>query len=128
MGYMTNRLSFRTLSMANIERLTEASKNKKHKFHKSTKWSESQWLKAVVGELGEYANISKKFDRGDFTEEEFKREASKELADVVIYLEILASKLNIDLGVAIKDKFNEVSLRIDSKIYIGDDDDWHLQK
>lgn len=127
MGYITNGASFNTLREANKARLQEAVKNKHHKFHKSTKWTESQWLKAVVGELGEYANLSKKYDRGDMSETEFKKEADKELADVLIYLDILAMKIGIDLGIAAKYKFNEVSERVNSNIEIGDDDDWHYR-
>ena len=71
-----------------------------------------------MGELGEYANIRKKFERGDITEEEFQVEAAKELADVQIYLDILAFRLGIDLGSAVKRKFNEVSKRVGSPILI----------
>lgn len=125
MGYMTGGLSFDTLREANKARLEEAKKNKKHKFHKSVKWTESQWYKATSGELGEYANFSKKFDRGDFKEAEFKKHAAKELADVAIYLDMLANKIGVNLGQAIKDKFNEVSELVNSNIEIGDDNDWH---
>lgn len=128
MGYMTNGISFNLIREANKKRLEEASKNKNHKFYKSTKWTESQWLKAVLGELGEYANLSKKYDRGDFSEKEFKVEAAKELADVLIYLDILADKIGVNLGQASKDKFNEVSYRVNSNIEIGDDNDWHYTR
>lgn len=127
MGYMTNGISLKTLREANKKRLLEASKNKHHKFYKSVNWTEAQWLKAVLGELGEYANLSKKFDRGDFPEKEFKLEAAKELADVQCYLDMLANKIGVDLGNATKDKFNEVSERVNSNIEIGDDDDWHYR-
>ena len=53
-------------------------------------WTPAQWLQAVVGELGEYANIRKKFERGDITFEEYRVLAGKELADVITYLDILA--------------------------------------
>ena len=126
MGYMNNGLSLDNLRQANLARLSEASKDKKHKFHKSTKWQPSQWLQAVIGELGEYANLRKKYERGDITYTQFKKEAAKELADVQCYLDILASHLEINLEKATKDKFNEVSERVGSKIYIGDDNDWHI--
>ncbi len=124
MGYLTNGFSFDTLREANKERLKEASLNKHHKFYKSTEWSEAQWLKAVLGELGEYANLSKKYDRGDFDETEFKREAAKELADVLIYFDMLANKIGVNLSFAIISKFNEVSKRVNSNIKLGWDD-WH---
>jgi NTP pyrophosphatase (non-canonical NTP hydrolase) len=75
-------------------------------------------LEAVTGELGEYANMSKKLRRGDLTEEEFKQAASKELADVVTYLDILAMQLGIDLGEAVRSKFNEVSRRVGADVFL----------
>ena len=78
----------------------------------------SQWLQALVGELGEYANFRKKFERKSISEDTFLTEAKKELADVVCYLFLLASSLDIDLESATIDKFNEVSDRIGSPIKI----------
>lgn len=63
--------------------------------------------------------MRKKFERGDLTQEEFNEEAGKELADVVTYLDILAFRLGIDLGEVVRDKFNEISYRVDSPIYIS---------
>ena len=81
-------------------------------------WSPAQWLQAMVGEVGEYANIRKKFERGDLTEAEFRTAAGKELADVVTYLDILAFQLGIDLGEATRLKFNEVSDRVGAAVKI----------
>ncbi len=117
MGYLTNGLSFNTLRDANKHRLPH--------YTTCVNWTPAQWLQAIVGELGEYANIRKKYERGDIISEEFLPLAGKELADVQIYLDILAYKLGINLGQATKDKFNEVSKRVGSTIIIGDDDDWH---
>lgn len=131
MGYMTNGLSFRTLREANKKRLPEFKNSKgllAHSKDDGSDWTPSQWLQAVIGELGEYANIRKKFERGDIDESEFKQLAESELADVQTYLDILAFRLDIDLGKATKDKFNSVSERVGSLIYIGDDDDWHYNK
>lgn len=128
---MTNGLSFNTLREANLKRLPQF-KNKKGKKAHSKKdgsdWSISDWTEAVLGELGEFANLHKKFRRGDITKAEFDAEAKKEIADVQIYLDILAFRLGVDLGRATKDKFNEVSDRVGSTIYIGDDDDWHIRQ
>lgn len=125
---MTDGLSFNTLRGANIARLPEF-KNKHgepaHSEPDGSDWSPAQWLQAVVGEVGEYANLRKKFERGDISEVEFKFESAKELADIQIYLDILAFRLGINLGEAVKAKFNEVSRRVGSKVFIGDDGDWH---
>jgi NTP pyrophosphatase (non-canonical NTP hydrolase) len=112
-------LSFHELRKANIARIpTFKNKHGKaaHSMPDGSDWSPAQWLQAVTGELGEYANLRKKFERGDITEGEFKTEASKEIADVQIYLDILAFRLGIDLGNATVDKFNEVSIRVGSPI------------
>jgi NTP pyrophosphatase (non-canonical NTP hydrolase) len=127
MGYMTDGLTFNTLRGANIARLPQFKNSKGLPAHykaDGSDWSPSQWLQAVVGELGEYANIRKKFDRGDITEAEFQILATKELADVQIYLDLLAFQLGIDLGQATMDKFNEVSIRVGSTVRI-EADDWH---
>ena len=73
-----------------------------------------------MGELGEYANIRKKFERGDINEVEFHILARAELADVVTYLDILAFRLGIDLGNAVIEKFNFISNRVKSPIKIHD--------
>lgn len=136
MSYLTNGLSFRTLRAANLRRLPEF-KNRQgkpaHSDPEGRDWSPAQWLQAVVGELGEYANVRKKYERGDYGEvgspkalAEFIELAGYELADVQTYLDLLAFQVGIDLGAATADKFNIVSLRVGSRVYIGGDDDWHL--
>lgn len=122
MGYMTNGLSFNTLRDANIQRLS-ASKYVKCEEN----WTPAHWMQATLGELGELANILKKVDRGDFTLESAKEDIANELADVQTYLDILAYKLGVNLGKATVEKFNAISLRIGSRVYIGDDGDWHLK-
>lgn len=127
MGYGTDGLTFNTLRGGNKARLPEF-KNKHgepaHSEPDGSDWSDAQWLQAVVGELGEYANIKKKVERGDLTMEEAKPLLAKELADTVTYLDLLAFRLGIDLGDAVMEKFNEVSTRIGCNIYI-DAEDWH---
>jgi NTP pyrophosphatase (non-canonical NTP hydrolase) len=115
-------LSFDTLREANNLRLpefTNALGEFAHKNPDGSDWSRSDWLEAIVGELGEYANKSKKNRRGDISDEEFLIEAKKELADVVTYIDILAKQLSIDLGEAIANKFNEVSRRINSSVFFS---------
>ena len=114
-------LSFSVLREANIKRIPTF-KNKKGEFiHNAdgSDWSISDWYEAMSGEAGEFANFHKKFRRGELTEGEFLKEAAKELADVQIYLDILAFRLGIDLGRATFEKFNEVSSRVKSPIYMA---------
>lgn len=130
MGYSTDGLTFNTLRGGNLARLPQYKNSKgefTHEKHDGSDWSPSQWLQAVVGELGEYANIRKKFERGDISHKQFTELAAKELADVVTYLDILAFQLGIDLGLATMEKFNEVSERVGSTVYL-DAHDWHYRK
>jgi NTP pyrophosphatase (non-canonical NTP hydrolase) len=119
-----NTLSFKTLTEANNKRLP-LFKNSKglpaHSKPDGSDWSHAEWLQAVIGELGEYANIMKKVQRGDLTMEEAKPSIEKELADVMTYFAILAQQLNVDLGQAVEDKFNEVSERVKANVFIKND-------
>lgn len=93
MGYGTDGLTFNTLRSANKARLPLFKNKHGQRAHTSpdgSDWSPAQWLQATIGELGEYANIRKKFERGDITLMQFKALAAKELADVQTYLDILA--------------------------------------
>lgn len=127
MGYMTDGLTFRTLREANMKRLPlfkNAKGKKAHSKDDGSDWSPASWLQAAVGELGEYANLRKKVERGDLTLEEAKSDLGDELADVVIYLDILAAQLGIDLGNAVMNKWNKTSKKVGVPLYI-DAEDWH---
>ncbi len=132
MGYMTDGLTFNTLRSANVNRLPTFKNSKgepAHSMPDGSDWSPAQWLQAVTGELGEYANLRKKYERGDISEQEFRTEAKYELADIVTYLDILAFQLNIDLGSAVIEKFNFVSARVGSPIKIlSDGSDFWVDK
>ncbi len=108
-------LTFNALRRANIARLP-LFKNKHgqpaHSQPDGGDWDLPMWTTAVTGELGEFANMLKKFVRGDLTFEEFQEQGGKELADVMIYLDILAFRMGINLGSAVKDKWNETSRKI----------------
>lgn len=97
-------LTFAELRGPNVQRCDEY-------FQTCADWTFSDWMMAMTGEQGELANLLKKIRRGDFTLEEKREEVAKEIADVAIYLDLLAAKLGIDLGKAVREKFNEVSDR-----------------
>ena len=124
MGYMTDGLSFNVLREANARRMPQF-KNAKgepaHEKEDGSDWSLNDWLTAVVGELGEAANILKKVRRGDFGINQARPELADELADVVTYLDILACQCGIDLGSATITKFNRVSERVGSNVFIRSD-------
>ena len=118
-------MTFATLREANITRIPKFRNKKGELVHNSdgSNWGLSAWSNAVLGELGELANLIKKIERGDFTLDEIRQECAKECADVQTYLDILAFRLGIDLGQATVDKFNEVSDRVNAGVYITLDND-----
>lgn len=72
-------------------------------------WSTSDWMTALVGEVGELANIIKKRDlRGESIPAD---DFAKEWADCFMYLNLLGQRLGVDMPEAIRSKFNEVSIK-----------------
>ena len=114
-------LLFSTLRTANIARLSTFKNAKGLPAHfepDGSDWCLAQWCNAVCGELGELANIIKKVDRGDFTLDEALGDIADECADVLTYLDILAFRAGVDLEEAVVSKFNRVSNRVGSPVYI----------
>ncbi len=117
-------LNLRTLREANVERC-------KQSFRSCGGWSPADWSNAMAGEAGELlevllpmlvrtnsiCNLTKKIPRGDGVPLE---EVGKEIADVVIYADLLAHRLGIDLSGAVRQKFDEVSARVGSDILLDD--------
>lgn len=108
-------LDFDILRTANRERARTA-----EKFAECRSWTAADWMLALTGEMGEAANMIKKIRRGDFTLGAVREGVGRELADVAIYLDLLADHLGIDLGAVTRSKFNEVSERIGSEVHIPD--------
>lgn len=108
-------LTFEQLRSANLKRLP-LFKNRKgetaHSQADGSDWKLSAWSNAVLGELGEAANIIKKIERGDLTLADAMPDLRRELADVQTYLDILAFRAGVNLGAATIEKFNEVSERV----------------
>lgn len=129
MSYLgSSTLTFGTLREANLRRLPQFKNRKGEPAHSEpdgSDWSLSAWSNAVLGELGEAANIIKKIERGDLTLDEARPELAREFADVQTYLDILAYRAGVDLGAATIQKWNEVSERVGCRIRIAADD-WHL--
>jgi NTP pyrophosphatase (non-canonical NTP hydrolase) len=104
LGYLT----FRELREANRTRCENT-------FHPIDAWSPTDWACAMAGEVGEACNEVKKLrrlDGADASEEkrdELVQKIGHELADTVIYADLLAERLGIDLGDAVREKFNIVS-------------------
>lgn len=114
-------LTFAALRGANIARLPQfrnARGEIANAMPDGSDWSLSDWYTAMSGEAGEAGNVLTKIRRGDFTLEAARPKLASEFADVVIYLDILAKQAGIDLGEAVRDKFNEVSNRVGSTVML----------
>ena len=116
-------LSFQTLAEKNRERCES-------KFHSISVWRPSQWSNAMAGETGEACNITKKMDR-IWPSDQFKESWNKpeerrmqdltdmladEIADVVIYADLLAQRCGLSLGDIVRAKFNQKSDEIGSLV------------
>lgn len=75
-------------------------------------WGPMQWGCALAGEVGELCNMLKKYERqmpSDPSPDDLHAEIAKEIADVFIYLDLLASTFDLDLSRVISHKFNATS-------------------
>ncbi len=104
-------LGLRQLREANVRRCERV-------FHKLDEWSPCDWATAMAGECGEACNVIKKLRRLDGADaskdspayrEGLLKDAAYELADLIIYADLLAARLGIDLAAAVTNKFNAVS-------------------
>lgn len=83
--------------------------------HPLESWSIMEWACALAGEAGELCNVIKKLKReqdgiaGSRIEGNPIEAVGDEMADVVIYMDLLAARLGIDLQAAIANKFNKTS-------------------
>ena len=84
-----------------------------------SEWSLSDWGVATAGEMGEALNVVKKLNRerdgiagNTATTADLLADLADELADVAIYLDIMAASEGIDLAAAIARKFNRTSVKV----------------
>ncbi len=80
-------------------------------------WSASDWMVAIMGELGELASLVKmrNRERDGLPGNKFSptdKQLRDEAADVLTYLDLFCAMHGIDLGRATAEKFNEVSARV----------------
>lgn len=99
-----NKLSFDDLRQANTARQIE--------WEGEVAFSLEYLGNAMAGECGEACNVIKKIVRsrmGAVGRTATPKDLAEELADIVIYVDLIARKEEIDLGEAIKAKFNKTS-------------------
>jgi len=88
-------LTFDALRAANIERLP-LFKNRHgglaHSEPDGSDWPPAMWFLALVGEIGEWAEVRMQYEAGVISAEEYHAKSEKELADIATYLDILARR------------------------------------
>jgi NTP pyrophosphatase (non-canonical NTP hydrolase) len=96
--------------------------------HKIDSWSTSDWITAVMGELGEAANVIKKLNRirdgvrgNTLTEAELRMKLEAELADVDIYLDLLFQSLGLDRAACVIRTWDAKSKQIGYLCRLGGD-------
>lgn len=101
-------LHFAALRAANLERVPRFG-------HTMDDWTISDWAMACTGELGELCNMLKKRRRGEAANLAVGKttptldDVGDEFGDVVIYLDLWAAKVGVELGAAVRRKFNSKS-------------------
>lgn len=124
------RLSLMALSFSSL-RLTNTARCEQS-FHGIDRWTPTDWATAMAGECGEACNEIKKLrrlqtnpewnDPQDKDGDAIVGRIAHELADLVIYADLLASRLGIDLGKAVAEKFNLTSEKVGSSFRLIPDD------
>ena len=91
-------------------------------------WDTSDWFLAILGELGEAANVGKKLNRvrdgipgNKQTPDELRAKLKKELGDVFVYLDLTAQAHGFNIIDAVIDVFNTKSEEIGYPHKIGGD-------
>ncbi len=121
------RLLFNDLRNANRQRLPlfkNSAGGVAHSQPDGSDWNLAEWTNAIAGEVGEACNLSKKIIRGDFGPpgtaqyDTARLELAKEIADVVIYADIACMQCGYMLSDVVKEKFNEVSRRVDCDVVL----------
>lgn len=90
--------------------------------HSLSAWSTSDWIVAVLGELGEAANVVKKLNRArdgvagnDTDVTQLREELKCELADTFIYLDLLVQHVGFQLSEIVPGVYNRKSEKIGYK-------------
>ena len=110
-------MKFQDLEAANRLRLPQFKNRKGKPAHTDPRghdWSIAEWTNAMAGEAGEACNVAKKLIRGDYGDDTELGigELMDEIADVVIYADLVCQRMGRRLETAVFNKFNEVSERI----------------
>jgi NTP pyrophosphatase (non-canonical NTP hydrolase) len=112
---MPQALTFKAFSEANLARCQDPAGFN----HPLDGWSLSDWMTAVVGELGEAANVAKKLNRerdgikgNTETLVDLQAKFRREIGDVYVYLDLLAQSCGFTVAEAAVEVFNAKSDQI----------------
>lgn len=115
-------LTFKQFSEANVARC-ESPQGFNHNLNA---WDTSDWFLAILGELGEAANVAKKLNRvrdgipgNKQTPDELRAKLRRELGDVFVYLDLTAQAHGFNIVDAAIDVFNSKSEEIGYPERIG---------
>lgn len=116
-------ITFENFSEANLKRC-EAPNGFNHPINN---WSTSDWCVAIMGELGEAANIVKKLNRerdgicgNRQTEAALREKLKKELGDTFVYIDLACQALGFTIKEAAVEVFNSKSLEIGYPVLLKD--------
>lgn len=91
------QLKFSELRAANLARLPLFKNNRGEPAHSrpnGSDWSPAMWFVALLGEIGEYAQVRVEFEEGRLPIDRYQDSVAKELADVQTYLDLNAERCN----------------------------------
>lgn len=117
-------MTFDDLETANRLRLPQFKNRQGKPAHSQSNghdWSIAEWTNALAGEAGEACNIAKKLIRGDYGNdlELGIGELMDEIADVVIYADLVCQRVGKKLRIAVLKKFNEKSEQVGSDVRLS---------
>jgi len=102
-----------TLNLSELRAANAARMTSPELYRSCAEWNEADWALSLCGEVGELANMIKKVRRGDISVDD--PAIGEELADVLVYLDILSYYLGFDLSLETIAKFNKTSDKVGSE-------------
>lgn len=102
----------------NLKKLREINVARSNRWHEDEAWNVSDWAVAFAGEAGEACNAVKKLRRletfvrrapNDLNRKEAIKKIAQEVADTVLYADLLLAHLGVDLSQALIETFNRKS-------------------
>jgi NTP pyrophosphatase (non-canonical NTP hydrolase) len=121
MGYMTDGITFNVLRDAN--------RNRQKEWPGNDKADVAFRAIELAGEAGEVCEAVKKWlrhARGIKGSTATTQDVADEMGDLLVSLDLLADELGIDLGAAVRRKFNKTTEKYGMRTYLGESD-WHLK-